>query len=266
MRFLRKLFTLILILAIIGAGLYVYARYVEPGRLSIERVEIGDIGLESPMRLVVFSDTHLGNGFDNGKLTELVETINKQQGDVVLFLGDFFDDYSTYTGDAMADAAALAGIDAPVKLAVWGNHDMGGKAYRIYPQVMEAGGFTLLENASYAVSGGVNFVGVADLIFGQPSVEGLLTDGVNILLSHEPDFALEVDEYIPLQLSGHSHGGQVYLPFIGAPQIPQGAQAYLRGMYEKADGGRVYVNRGIGMSIVPFRFGAVPELTVVDIR
>ena len=58
----------------------------------------------------------------------------------------------------------------------------------------------------------------------------------------------------------------MYLPIIGAPHVPQGADAFLRGMYDKADGGRVYVNRGIGMSIVPFRFGSVPELTVVEIR
>lgn len=265
MRFLRRLFIIVLLFAVLGAGLYVYARYIEPRRLSIERVEVDGLGLDGPMRLVVFSDTHLGNGFDTGRLNELVAIINEQQGDAVLFLGDFFDDYSTYEGDAMADAAALKNIDAPVKLAVWGNHDMGGKAYRIYPEVMEAGGFILLENESYALPG-VNFVGVADLIFGQPSVEGLLADGVNILLSHEPDFALEVQAYIPLQLSGHSHGGQVYLPIIGAPHVPQGADAFLRGMYDKADGGRVYVNRGIGMSIVPFRFGSVPELTVVEIR
>ena len=236
MRFLRRLFAFALILAVLGGGLYVYARYIEPGRLSIEHVKIDDLGLDEPMRLVVFSDTHLGNGFDTERLEALVETINEQQGDVVIFLGDFFDDYSTYDGDAMADAAALAGVEAPIRLAVWGNHDMGGRAYRIYPEVMEAGGFTLLENESYAAPGGVSFVGVADLTFGQPSVEGLLTDGVNILLSHEPDFALQVEEYIPLQLSGHSHGGQVYLPIIGAPHVPQGADVYLRGMYDKPGG------------------------------
>ena len=71
---------------------------------------------------------------------------------------------------------------------------------------------------------------------------------------------------MPLQLSGHSHGGQVYLPLIGAPHVPMGAQTYLRGQYDKADGGVVYVNRGIGMSILPYRFGSVPELTIVEIQ
>ena len=131
----------------------------------------------------------------------------------------------------------------------------------------EKGGFTLLENESVAVPElGICFAGAADVIFGQPDIEGLWAEGLyRVLLVHEPDYALEVTD-VPLQLSGHSHGGQVYLPLIGAPHVPLGAQTYLRGRYDKADGGVVYVNRGIGMSILPYRFGSVPELTIVEIQ
>lgn len=267
MRLLRRLLAFILALAVLAAAAYCYARYIEPGRLSIETLNIAGAGLDASVRLAVFSDVHLGNGVDTGDLRQLADIINALRADAVLFLGDLYDNYEEYEGNTEADAAALASIDAPIKLAVWGNHDMGGGAYLIYSEVLEKGGFTLLENESVAVPElGICFAGAADVIFGQPDIEGLWAEGLyRVLLVHEPDYALEVTD-VPLQLSGHSHGGQVYLPLIGAPHVPLGAQTYLRGRYDKADGGVVYVNRGIGMSILPYRFGSVPELTIVEIQ
>ena len=266
MRFLKRLIVFLLLAVLAAGGVFLYARYGEPRRLRVETVEVADAGLAAPVRIVIFSDTHIGNEFDTERLRGLVAEINALQADAVLFLGDLFDNYEQYDGSADADAAALSGITASVKLAVWGNHDMGGKAYRVYPEVMEKAGFVLLENQSFdAAELGICFVGAADTIFGQPDVAGLFSESLyNILLVHEPDYALEVSG-VPLQLSGHSHGGQVYLPFIGAPQVPTGAQTYLRGMYEKQDGGQVYVNRGIGMSLLPLRLGSVPELTVLEV-
>lgn len=267
MKALRRLAVCAAVLMLLAGIGYCYARYIEPHRLAVEHLEISDAGLMSPVRLAVFSDVHLGNDMDTGDLRQLVNTINGLQADAVLFLGDLYDNYEQYEGDIQADAAALADIDAPFKLAVWGNHDMGGGAYQVYADILEQGGFTLLENQSLAIPElGICFAGAADTIFGEPAVDTLWTDGLyRILLVHEPDYALEVRD-VQLQLSGHSHGGQVYLPLIGAPHAPPGAQTYLRGRYDKEDGGIVYVNRGIGMSILPYRFGAVPELTVVEIQ
>ncbi len=266
MKILRRLLLILLAAALLAGGVYVYARYIEPRRLSVETLTLPDAGLPAPVRVAVFSDVHLGNGVTTEDLRELVRKINELQPDAVVFLGDLFDNYEEYEGDADADAAALAGISAQVKLAVWGNHDMGGGAYRVYPEVLQKGGFTLLENESFLAEDlGICFIGAADTIFGQPDVSGLASETMyNLLLVHEPDYGLEV-EGIPLQLSGHSHGGQIYLPLLGAPHAPLGARTWLRGLYEKKDGGQVYVNRGIGMSLAPYRFGSVPELTVVDI-
>lgn len=266
MKVLRRLLLVFLAAALLAGGVYIYARYIEPRRLRIETLKIPDVGLPAPARVVVFSDVHLGNGVTTEDLQELVLKINELRPDAVVFLGDLFDNYEEYEGDADADAAALAGISAQVKLAVWGNHDMGGGAYRVYPEVLQKGGFTLLENESFAAKElGICFIGAADTIFGQPDISGLVSETLyNILLVHEPDYGLEVGG-LPLQLSGHSHGGQIYLPLLGAPHVPLGARTWLRGLYEKEDGGQVYVNRGIGMSLAPYRFGSVPELTVIDI-
>lgn len=267
MKPLRRALLLLLALGLLAAAAYVYARCIEPRRLRIEMVRVQNAGLPAPVRIAVFSDVHLGNGVETEDLRRLVRTVNEQQADAVLFLGDFYENYEQYGGDPEADAAALRGITAPVRLAVWGNHDMGGGAFRIYPEVMEKGGFTLLENESFAARQlGICFVGAADTIFGRPDVAELWSEELyNILLVHEPDYALEVSG-AALQLSGHSHGGQVYLPLIGAPHVPLGARHYLRGLYHKEDGGLVYVTRGIGMSILPYRFGSVPELTVIEVE
>ncbi len=268
MKTARRLGLIAAVLALAAAGLYCYARYVEPSRLAIETLRIDDAGLPAPVRLVAFSDVHLGSGgVDSGRLARLADEINALHPDAVLFLGDLYDNYEEYGGDTGADAAALASIDAPVKLAVWGNHDMGGGAHRVYPDVLRQGGFTLLENESVPVPElGICFGGVADMTFGFPDDSGLWTgDLYRVLLSHEPDYALEVTD-VPLQLSGHSHGGQVYLPLVGAPLVPAGARSFLRGACEKDDGGIVYVSRGIGMSVLPLRFGSVPELTVIEIQ
>lgn len=266
MKVLRRLLLIFLAAALLAGGVYVYARYIEPRRLSVETLRLTGASLPAPARVVVFSDVHLGNGVTTEDLQELTLKINELQPDAVVFLGDLFDNYEEYAGDVEADAAALAGISAQVKLAVWGNHDMGGGAHRVYPEVLQKGGFILLENESFLTEElGICFIGAADTIFGQPNVAGLASGtAYNLLLVHEPDYGLEV-EGIPLQLSGHSHGGQIYLPLLGAPHVPLGARTWLRGLYDKEDGGQVYVNRGIGMSLAPYRFGAVPELTVVDI-
>ena len=204
MRFLRRLIICILLLALVAVAGYCYARYIEPHRLAVETLQVSGAGLASPVRLVVFSDVHLGNGVDTDDLRQLVDQINALQADAVLFLGDLYDNYEQYEGNVEADAAALAAIDAPVKLAVWGNHDMGGGAYRIYPEVLEKGGFVLLENESFAADKlGICFAGAADVIFGQPDISALWADGLyRVLLVHEPDYALEVTD-VPLQLSGH---------------------------------------------------------------
>ena len=91
----------------------------------------------------------------------------------------------------------------------------------------------------------------------------------NILLCHEPDVAEKFQDYpIDLQLSGHSHGGQVSIPFIGAPFTTKYGHKYIRGMYQMPDNPRMqlYVNIGIGTSQKRYRFGCMPELTVFTLN
>jgi len=250
--------------AVAGAG-YLYARYVEPSFLdvSVVRVNTGFTGGKT-MRIVAFGDTHVGNGLEAAGLGRVVRRINGLKPDVILFLGDLFENYEQYGGnpeDILFELSALAGK----KYAIYGNHDLGGKAKKAYGQVMAGSGFTILCNRSVLVSDKINLIGLDDMIFGKPDLSGLTLSGCfNVLAVHEPDYGLQ-DTGADLQISGHTHGGQVVIPFLWQQMLPSYGVEFTRGMYQKEDGGLLYVNRGIGTSMVRLRLFSPPEITAFDL-
>ena len=262
-RGLKRLLKSILLLICAAALLVIYMRYVEPRRLEVTHFEMTSGGQE--LRIAAFGDTHIGMGNDAPELEKLVREINDRRPDVVVFLGDLFDDLSTYQGDSEKCMEILSGIEAEHKYAVRGNHDVGGGAEWAYPGLIGSAGFTLLENASAELPCGINLIGAADSTYFTADIDRFVTDGFDILLSHEPD-PVAGTPGVELQLSGHSHGGQVHIPFVMDRILPDGAKKYYRGAYEKPDGGIIYVNRGFGMSLVPMRLFSRPELTVIDIK
>lgn len=264
-RLFKRLLLTLLVLACIGGGLYLYARFVEPRLVTVEELTVSSPYITQPVRIVAFADVHLGNGIDTARLEEIMHKIDDLSPDMVVFLGDLFDNYSTYTAGDEAEIARVLSLPQGEKYAVYGNHDLGGKAQHVYADIMEQAGYTLLVNQAVQLEGGVNLMGCDDLIFGMPDITGLPREGAfDLLLIHEPDFADRITG-VELQLSGHTHGGQVRLPVVDYLVLPAGGKNYIRGSFEKADGGLLYVNRGLGMSILPYRFAALPELTVIDL-
>ena len=87
-----------------------------------------------------------------------------------------------------------------------------------------------------------------------------------ILLAHEPDFADHaVGAQVDLILSGHTHGGQILLPFLPPLLLPEMGIKYVHGLFQLRDGMQLYVNRGIGAVNLPFRFRCPPEITVITL-
>ncbi len=264
-RFFIRLLQAALCLALLGAALLGYMRYIEPNWLQVTHLEVVSPDVTGTFTAAVFADVHVGMGKDQKEMRALVGRINEAGADAVFFLGDFFDDYSAYEGDTEAILDIFADIDAPHKYAVRGNHDVGGGAQFLFAGWMEACGFTLLEDESTALGCGINLIGAQDMLYFKTDVQPLVTDGFDLLLAHEPDLADRVTG-VELQLSGHSHGGQIDLPFLRDRTLPAGGRSYYRGRYEKDDGGIVYVNRGYGMSLMPLRLFSRPELTILTIR
>jgi Predicted phosphohydrolases len=269
--FLRGTVIVLLVLLLLTGGLYCYARWVEPRLLKVERLTVENPLASDSLRIAVVADLHVGLSSGAQRVAQVTACVAKLRPDLVVFLGDLFDNYSTYSeGDEalLTEVLSMPALPAVRKYAVWGNHDVGGGAERIYPKIMEQAGWTLLKNENIQLSGNVNLIGADDLIWGEPNVQGLVREGAfNLLLCHEPDYGDQVTG-VQLQLSAHTHGLQINLPFSAYRNMvaPPGGRHYLYGRYEKADGGIIYVTRGVGMSLMPYRFAAVPEITLVEVN
>lgn len=274
MRFIARILNKIAILFVTGIMILGYGMMIEPNLLRINSMETGTL-TKGKFRVVQFSDTHLDNNYTIKDLEKLVRIINLQEPDIIVFTGDLIDsvDDSRYPEHALE---TLGRLDARLgKVAVFGNHDYGSQGYRYYREMMEAAGFEVLANEAvrYDAGGGmiVNVAGLDDALLGTPDhkkVSGLLTRKYfDILVMHEPDEIghFEQDSY-ELALAGHSHGGQIRLPFIGEISTPPLAKEYVRGMYEMGDGRKLYVSSGIGTTTIPVRLMNIPEIAVIDVK
>ncbi|WNS43354.1 metallophosphoesterase [Paenibacillus sp. MMS20-IR301] len=262
--------------AVFGAGLLAggYAWKGEPNRLEITRRELPLKELPSSFagtKLVHFSDVHLGFNKDTRDLARLVKHIREEQPDLICFTGDIVDSYAEDLTDSVS---ILAELEAPLgKYAILGNHDY--KNTELLTSLLAKSGFTVLRNQSYLIKQGgavIAVAGLEDLLHGKPdpvaALKGVPDGCCTLLLMHEPDYADTAEGYpFHLQLSGHSHGGQIRLPFIGAPFTPYGSHKYIEGLYYTENKAMpVYVNRGFGETSLPLRFLCRPELTVLTLR
>ncbi len=272
-------FTIILIPAICF-GIFAYSIYVEPNLLSVKNIEINNssnIKNEDTIKIAQISDIHLGEYYAIDKLEKLVNKVNSQNADIIVFTGDLFDNVSKFE-DTSKVAPILKKLNANIgKYAIYGNHDYGGGAKNIYKNVMEDSGFKILvnEQANVKLDSGktMSILGLDDALLGNPDVEktarNIKGSNYNLLLLHEPDLSDKFVSYnIDLILAGHSHGGQVKIPFLGEIVTPPLAEKYKDGLYNlnTKRNTQLYVNSGIGNTKVPFRFMNVPEVSIFEIK
>ncbi|GIN83895.1 putative metallophosphoesterase YkuE [Heyndrickxia sporothermodurans] len=278
--FLKKTIGTILSLFGIGSGGYVYSRYIEPKRLEINTINIHNEKIPTSFndfKIIQFSDTHIGFQYTVEQLKKHVQLINSLMPDMIFFTGDLLDKPNQYT-DFKKIPPVLNQLNAPFgKFAVYGNHDHGGNGTDLYSNVMKNSGFTVLRNQMVPIhhSNGALFylTGIDDVQLGKPDFPKTYRDvpkaAFNILLSHAPDIADTASLYgADLQLSGHSHGGQVQIPFYGALITPPYGEKYPEGKYliDSHHSLQLYVNRGLGTTRLPFRFLSVPEITIIKLK
>ncbi|MGF7047102.1 putative MPP superfamily phosphohydrolase [Paenibacillus sp. DS2015] len=263
--------------SIIGAGLFTggYSWLWEPRQLSIERVQLSFTRLPAAfdgLKVVQFSDLHLGHHSHEEDFSKLMDSIMDQSPDMICLTGDIVDHHAKQMESYVP---YLASLEAPLgKFAILGNHDFWGKAHEVARMLREAG-FTFLRNAHRLLKKDgkvIAVVGLDDYLQGSPdpdeSLKGVPEGTFTLLLMHEPDYADTAALYpFDLQLSGHSHGGQVRLPLIGAITTPPGSKRYIQGVYDfKSSDMLLYVNRGIGTTQLPIRLLCKPELTVFTLN
>lgn len=233
-------------------------------------------------RIAQLSDIHYDDYFSVVPLRKAIDIINQQQPDLVVLTGDFVTSPVGKPRRSVAVRGAKA-IEPCVSLlsqlrarsgilAALGNHDIGTDGAHIV-EVLEASGIPVLRNRSAPLERDGKrlwFSGLDDILEGRPNISVALknipADEPVVLLVHEPDWADHVAHYpVDLQLSGHSHGGQVRLPIVGAPILPLLARKYpwgLRWIGPLA----LYTNCGIGTIRVPIRLNCPPEVTMITLR
>lgn len=261
--------------AVAAAGVHAYARFVEPRWVEVVRLELPLPGLAPEFdgyRIVQISDLHLDGRTSARRTSRFLRLVNGQRPDLVAITGDFVTvDSARFAGDVAALLRRLAPRDATV--AVLGNHDHQSDPEPIREALRDAGAVDL-SNAVHTVRRGEAALHVAgvDCVWEHKNrldlvLVSLPPAGAAVLLAHEPDFAdiSAATGRFALQLSGHSHGGQVHLPLLGPPRLTQLAERYFIGRYQ-VDGMALYVNRGLGMLPPRIRFLCRPEITVIVLR
>lgn len=255
-----------------------YARYVEPYMLITRTVTIEATKHVPECTIVFFSDTHFGKDYSEKNIERIVKRINRSEPDLVIFGGDFLDNYARDREELDLEyiGAELSKIEASYgKFAVWGNHDYGGGAVRVYQELMTDGGFQVLENESCLIEElNMKVFGYDDYLLGrtEESLYQIQSQYFNLIAAHEPVVADLIENTGDnLLLTGHTHGGQVGIPAIREKVIPKGSGGYVKGLYTKEEIGtqsslQMFVSSGIGTTLYPIRFLNVPEIVEIHLR
>jgi predicted MPP superfamily phosphohydrolase len=277
---LKSLLLALLTATLIAGGAFaVKAFWLEPRSLVITRAEIAAPQWPAdarPLHVAVLTDIQAaGPHVTAERVAEVVAEINALEPDLIVLLGDYVSQMRLSTSHVppKATAAVLARLRAPLGVhAVLGNHDwwLDGRYVR---GLLEHAGIKVYENTARLVDAGDGrrfwIAGLADLSTGAVDLPGTLAqvtdDAPVILLSHSPDIFPEVPERVALTLAGHTHGGQINLPFLGRLIVPSRyGQRYAYGHI--VEGSRqMFVSSGIGNAILPARYGVPPEIVLLQI-
>ena len=240
-------------------------------------------GLTRPVRVAFLTDLHFGLFIYGGNVRTWVNATNALEADLIVLGGDQMDYRADETPTGLL--TELKRLQAPLGVyGVWGNHDYGsfgkyysphyGPARPDWPQVREnlraayaEAGVTILRNEGRRARDDLYLAGVDDLWEGQvdlpATLAGAPAQGGTLLVSHNPDLLPDLPAGLGMVLCGHTHGGQIRLPLIGAPVVPSKyGQRYAMGWVNGAHGTPAYVSRGLGLSGVPLRNLCQPEVAV----
>jgi predicted MPP superfamily phosphohydrolase len=219
-------------------------------------------------RIAQLSDLHISPFMPADEIRRCVNITNQLKPDLVVMTGDYLLWDPAAQGDVVQ---ALAGLRAPYGVfGSLGNHESITDTEESITRLFAAQGIHILRQERAAIRLGgdsINLIGVDDSIPDDKAVEGLVTPGtVNIVLNHNPnDFDQAVGLGFDLMLAGHTHGGQLSLEFLHRGlSLARLETPYVSGWYEKSRG-QLYVNRGIGTTILPIRLGARPEITILEL-
>lgn len=263
-------------LALAGTALTAGYGFYEASQIRVRRATVPVPNLPAPFTgktVAVLADFHHGPLVSLVFIREAVDLANSLNPDLIALVGDYAHKGNQTEQQLPPCLAALSALRAPLGVfAVPGNHDMqrGGAVYR------EAIATTPLidltnRHVRLTVDGADLWVaGVDDLYWGKPdqskALDGVPAGAAVVLLSHNPDYAEDApDPRVGLMLSGHLHGGQIYLPGLGASWLPSKYGHKYRSGLVQGPASRVFVSRGLGEAGIPLRLNVPPEVNVLTL-
>ena len=269
-----------------AAGLALYAGEVERHWIDTSRHDLRIAGLPAVfdgMRIAQLSDLHLDEYSEPFFLRDAIDHVNRLNPDIVFLTGDYVSwGISTRKfaqGAAWQCANILSGLNCRDRYAILGNHDVMVDSELVATALRDNGTKVLINACEPIERSGARFwvAGLDDPFAGNPDPESAIPSRIRdlrdepvVLLCHAPDYADDLvarpaGRSVKVMLSGHTHGGQVRLPFLGATQLPPLGKKYVEGWFHPG-GMQLYVNRGLGTVGVPFRFACPPEITLFTLR
>src|SRR5271157_6022401 len=268
-------------LAIVGIS---YVTNIEPSNIEITHINLKLPNLDrsfNGFRLAQVSDFHLDHWMTSQRLESIFQMVLGEKPDLVAITGDFITYHEHTKGlknPFLTDLSSALSILSPHQptLGVLGNHDHEIGAPLIH-DALANGHITDLSDSVYSIKQGsssLHFAGMDSFdMYGRAIYDfnGLVnktpSTGAAILLTHYPDLADQTAATgrFDLQISGHSHGGQVIAPFYGPIYIPEGARKYAIGLY-RVGSMLHYTNRGLGMVGIEVRINCRPEITIFHLQ
>lgn len=254
-----------------GSGVAWHSRHRAPREVKLQHL---CLGISEPdrieLRIGFVTDTHIGPTVLASDVDRAMQLIVVEQPDLLLLGGDYVSESPRYLPDAARVIGGYTDAFPLGALAVFGNHDYSNDATRM-ERLLSARGIRVLRNEAVRLPAlDLWIAGIDDAILSKPDVaatfQHIPAHAPTVALWHEPDGADQVAPYGPLlQLSGHSHGGQVRLPYLGHVAAPSGGRRYVSGLYD-ASGMPVYTSHGVGAYRPPLRYRCAPEVTLISLH
>ncbi len=258
------------------ASCYIYGSKIEPNWIEVVPIQLAIPNLSpafNEFKIVQISDLHSNRFMPAQRLDRIIKLVNQQKPDVIAITGDFITRHTDFNSQKLEEKLSKL-VPQISTLSVLGNHDHKGNATDKLKQALAHSNVTNLDNQVYVIERGTKklvFAGVDDPYWGKPDLDRVIKllpdDSAAILLVHEPDYIAKsaATHKFALQLSGHSHGGQIKIPFLNPLVLPYGGKKYFVGLNQVEDT-LEYTNRGLGMTGLPLRINSRPEITVFTLH
>jgi uncharacterized protein len=255
-----------------GIALALYARFVHPYRPRVNHMMVqlprAHRHLDG-LTIAFVSDTHIGPHFRGDDLAPITRLLRRTKPDLMLFGGDYISESPRFLEEVREPLRDMAAISQYGAYGILGNHDLSNTRERVVEMLGRAG-ITVLQNDAAQIQtrqGPLWIVGIDDAILGKanlPEAFACVPAGAPaIAMWHEPDPSARAEPFGPfLLLCGHTHGGQVRIPGIGALSLPTMGKKYVSGRYEIGDM-TMLVSNGIGMYRPPVRLNCPPEVLLI---